>query len=245
MVELTSESNNKVFLTGAHGRTGKILLVKLKQYNHPVRAMVRTEEEKKELEENYQLKDIVVGDLKKLSETDFENFLDGCQVVIDAAGVYQSTNSKEINLVTYESDVRLVDAAVNKGIKRYITISALGVDHPEMQESCNICKENKTFANDQLEADRHLRKQQTLNYTIFRAGDLNDDSGTGKVYIKPKIQMNQERKTIHQLSRLDLADAIIHSLDANNLFRKTVEIINGEGQSALPITQAIEQFEQI
>ncbi|KAL9657403.1 hypothetical protein ABK040_014391 [Willaertia magna] len=233
-----------VFLAGCSGKLGLEICQKLVEHGFKVKGLIN-HESSREVCMRCGCSDCVVGDMCKLTQEDYEKLIEGCDIVIDAAGssYTQSNNEKELNLVEYEATVRLCDACCEKGVKRFICLSALGCDHPEDELACATVKKNPKFGKDVFEADKHIQNCRGLHYTIFRPGDLTDEVGSGKVYLSTKIPRNKVWKST-TISRFDLAELIVRSINCENCFRNTLEVINGFDKDAMLLDEALTTFHQ-
>ncbi|KAL9643071.1 hypothetical protein ABK040_003872 [Willaertia magna] len=232
-------SNNCVFLAGCSGGLGTEVCRKLCENGYKVKGLIQNENDK-ELCKQCGCTDCCVGDMTDLQVKDYEMMLEGCNMIIDCSGA-MSTSSKEIKMVEFEATKRLVEAACNKGINRFISVSALGCDNPEGQLVCNTCKSNKQYAQQQCNSDNCISKCDKLNYTIFRVGDLTDEEGSHKVFLSSKITPTEKLER-YCLSRKDLADIIVKSLNCNNCFNSIIEVVNCDMAGAKTIDEAIKNF---
>ncbi len=107
-------------------------------------------------------------------------------------------------------------------------LSAVGTDNPE-----NGPDKLKTYLEAKAEADKKLKKSN-LNYTIFKAVSLTDDAETGKITARKKLD-----DSTGEISRADVAAAIVEALDNENTYRKSIEIAAGN----TPIGGALSSFD--
>jgi uncharacterized protein YbjT (DUF2867 family) len=209
-----SERKN-VLVAGANGTTGRIIidLLKNSEVYQPI-AMVRKQEQKDHFEKNNV--STIVADL----EEDLSHAVKNADKVIFAAG----SKGQNIIDVDQEGAKRLINAAKDAGLEKFVMLSSMGADKPA--ESAEL----EDYLRAKQNADNHL-KASGLNYSIVRPGHLTDDDGTGK------IQLNENLKIQGHISRADVAKTLVESLEDDVRQNKTFEILSGE----VPIEKAVQQ----
>jgi len=80
-------------------------------------------------------------------------------------------------------------------------------------------------------ADQALQ-ESGLDYTIVRPGSLTNDPGTGRVEIAPSLGKRGE------IPREDVASTIVATLERQNTFGKTFEVLSGD----TPIEEALDRL---
>ncbi len=196
----------KILVAGAHGTTGKKIVSILKESNtyEPI-AMVRNEEQQKGFKN--QGINTVLADLEK----DVSSAVKGMDRVIFAAG----SGGKKVKEVDQEGAKKLMDASKNAGIKKFVMLSSMGADKPEE------ATELKEYLEAKHNADEYL-KQLGINYTIVRPGSLTNEDGKGKIELANKLNKRGE------ISRGDVAETLVGSLEDTVAQNKTFEILTGE-----------------
>jgi len=209
---MTDEKQN-ILIAGANGTTGKIIVELLKDsvVYRPI-AMVRKQEQRDYFEKDNV--SVVLADLEK----DLSQAVKNIHKVIFAAG------SKGKNVIGVDQDgaKRLVDAAKDAGIKKFVMLSTMGADNPsasEVMEDYLKAKQN---------ADEHL-KASGLDYTIVRPGSLTDEKGTGKIQLMEKLENHGS------ITRADVAKTLIEVLEDKVMQNQVFEILAGQ----TPIEKAI------
>lgn len=202
----------KVLVIGANGSTGRIICNLLKnspQFN-PV-AMIR----KKSQEEYFKDKKIetVSGDLEK----DFEPAYQGIKRVIFAAGSGGSTGPEKTKAVDQDGAIKSVDLAKKHKIEKFVLLSSMGADNPDDFKDSKMY----TYLLAKHNADEYLIKSD-LNYAIVRPGSLTDDAGTGK--IEAAVKLGKRGK----ITREDVAQTIVDTLDSKHASATSFEILEGE-----------------
>lgn len=200
-----SERKN-VLVAGANGTTGRIIidLLKKSETYQPI-AMVRKQDQKDHFEK--QGVSVVLADL----EEDLSQAVKNADKVIFAAG----SKGKDIIDVDQEGAKRLIDAAQEAGLEKFVMLSSMGADNPV------VGKDLEDYLRAKQNADNHL-KASTLNYSIVRPGGLTDDDGTGKIELKEKLEKRGS------ISRADVAKTLVEVLDNKLKKNKVFEILAGD-----------------
>lgn len=213
----------KVFLIGANGQIGQRLTgLFQKDGTHTLRAMVRKEEQKEALQAAGI--EAVLADLEGSAE-DIAKAAEGCDAVVFTAGSGGSTGHDKTLLIDLDGAAKAVEAAKKAGIKRFIMVSALQAhNRANWNESLKPYYVAKHYADKILEASG-------LTYTIIRPGGLLNDPGTGNI----KAAADLERGSI---SRDDVANTVIASLDEPNTYEKAFDLTAG----STPVREALKQL---
>lgn len=213
----------KVLVVGANGQIGKFLVGLLSESRkHSVRAMIRKEEQK-EYFENIGVETVVQSledSVEQLAQAS-----KGCDAVVFTAGSGGSTGSDQTLLIDLDGAAKTVEAAEQSGIDRFIMVSSLQAHNRE-----NWYYKMKPYYAAKHYADKVLMNS-TLNYTILRPGALLNDEGTGKVKIAQDI-------TKGAIPRQDVARTIFFTLNAENTFKRSFDLVSGE----TAISDAIKAF---
>lgn len=200
-----------VLVAGANGNTGRQIVELLIEQDHYVRAMIRDNAQAEELEKLGAKP--VLADL----EQDVEFAVEGCDAVIFAAGSGPHTGTDKTIAVDQEGALKLIKAAENNAVNRFVMLSARGTEHPD-----NGPEKLKPYLEAKAKADTALQKSR-LNFTIVRAGKLTDGNATGKIKAGKKLQDEGG-----DISRADVAMTMVTALENENTYRKTIEILSGD-----------------
>jgi uncharacterized protein YbjT (DUF2867 family) len=196
-----------ILVAGANGTTGKKIvdLLNKSQNFNPI-AMVRKEEQQAYFKnQNIQT---VLGDLEADVTSVFTNPIDR---VIFAAG----SAGKNVIGVDQEGAKKLIDASKKANIKKFVMLSSMGADEPE--EATQLQEYLKAKHN----ADEYL-KSSGLNYSIVRPGTLTNDSQLEMIELEQKLNKHGE------ISRADVAQTLVQSLEDKTAHNATFEIIKGD-----------------
>ncbi|GIN73742.1 putative sugar epimerase YhfK [Bacillus sp. J14TS2] len=212
-----------VLIIGANGQIGQHVVRKLHESSeHDAIAMVRKEEQKAEFEKQG-VKTALV-DLEG-SITDIANAAKDADAIVFTAGSGGHTGADKTMMIDLDGAIKSMEAAKQAEVKRFVIVSAIGVHHRDKwMGAVPYYSAAKHYADVWLE-------RSGLDYTIIRPGGLTNDSGTGKV----KVAVDLERG---QISREDVASAIIASLENNHTIGKTFDMIEGE----TPIEEALKSL---
>ncbi len=191
---------------GAAGQTGKLIVAELLQAGKPVRAMVRREEQRAELEQLGA--EVVLGDL--LGE--WRHALEGAQSVIFAAGAGVSGQFVQIDNL---AAVDLIQEMQARGPKRLLMITSMGTTYPERLPFIEAVLREKRKAEIVLEAS-------ALNWTIVRPGGLSSGPATTKVQVAQSLQGGG------MVPRADVAALCVRVLEDVRSYRKVLEVVGGE-----------------
>jgi uncharacterized protein YbjT (DUF2867 family) len=119
---MDTEKKN-ILIAGASGTTGRIIIHLLqKSESYKPIAMVRNQEQKKYFEEKQV--STVIADL----EADVNPALKKIDKVIFAAG----SKNKNVIGVDQEGAKRLIDAAKNAAVKKFVMLSSMGTENPSI-----------------------------------------------------------------------------------------------------------------
>ena len=195
-----------ILVAGANGTTGKkiVNLLKTSQYFNPV-AMIRKEDQADQFKN--EKVDYIIADLEK----DLAHAVKNIDKVVFAAG----SGGKKVVEVDQEGAKRLIDVSKMANIKKFVMLSSMGADQPEKAEDL------KEYLKAKHNADEHL-KSSGLNYAIVRPGSLTNEIGTGR------IQLEKSLNTQGEISRVDVAETLVKSLNDDIANKATFEILKGD-----------------
>lgn len=199
-----------ILIAGATGQTGKrvIEILNNSQTFNPL-ALIRNEEQQQIFDDM----DVesVMGDL----EGDVSHTMKGIDKVIFAAGSGSKTGKDKTVAVDQEGAKKLIDAAKNANVKKFVMLSAMGTDDPSQNPDL------EHYLKAKKEADDYLRNSG-LNYTIVQPGALTDDMGLAKVKVAEKLNERGE------ISRDDVAFLLVMSLADPLVKNMSFEALEGE-----------------
>lgn len=201
----------KVLVAGANGTTGRLLVQFLKADGHEPYGMVRKEEQKSTIEDLGGTP--VIADLTK--ETG--HAVKGMDAVIFAAGSGPHTGSDQTTAVDRDGAINLIKETEKFGQKKFVMLSSISAD--EVGEASEAMKH---YLKMKQEADEYLRGTE-LVYTIVRPGYLTNEPGTSKIKVGKKVD-------VASIPREDVAKTMISTLEEENTYHKTFEMVSGDTQ---------------
>ncbi len=205
-----------VLVVGANGQIGEHLVDLLKdEGKHQPIAFVRKEEQVKKFENKGV--EARLGDLEDSIDEIKERMTD-VDAVVFTAGSGGSTGADKTLLIDLDGAVKVMEAAQNIGVKRFLIVSALGADNRERWN-----EEIKSYYVAKHFADMWLMDSD-LDYTIIRPGMLENEKTKETVLIKEMV----ERADHYSIPRVDVARVISASLDNDHTINKAFDVVSGE-----------------
>ncbi len=207
-----------VVVVGGHGQVALRLLGLLPGAGHRARGVIRDPAQGADLEAAGA--EAVVCDIEREELT---GRLGGADAVVFAAGAGPGSGPTRKRTVDYGGAIKLIEAAREEGIRRYVMVSAMGAADPESGS-----EEMRPYLTAKAEADWALAKSG-LDHTIVRPGRLTDDPGTGRVEAARKLGRPGE------IPRDDTAAVLLATLESDSTVGLSFEVIGGE----TPISDAV------
>ena len=196
----------RVLVAGAHGKTARRLVRMLVEGGHEVRGLVRKEEQTGDVEADGA--EPVVVDLEEV-EGGVGSAVEGCDAIVFAAGAGPGSGAARKETMDYGGAAKLVEAAEECGVRRYLMLSAMGASDPEGGSEAM-----RPYLSAKARADERLRSS-SLDYTIIRPGSLTEDDGTGAIEAAEKLGRRGE------IPREDVASTFAAALENENTYHKT------------------------
>jgi uncharacterized protein YbjT (DUF2867 family) len=208
-----------VTIVGGHGQIALLLAKRLSRRGHRVRSTLRNPDHQPDL--------LAAGaepvrvDLED-PMSDLDAAIRGADAVVFAAGAGPGSGPQRKRDVDLGGAVRLVGAARDAGVRRYVMVSATGTERAAMAGAMGPYLEAK------LEADEALAASG-LDFTIVRPGRLTNDPGTGLVACAAHFGRSGE------VARDDVA-AVLHAvLELPQTIGHTFEVMDGD----TPVARAV------
>jgi uncharacterized protein YbjT (DUF2867 family) len=157
----------------------------------------------------------VVLDLETAQVPEIAEVLRGADAAVFAAGAGANSGPDRKWTVDRDAAIKLADAAVVAGVRRFILVSAIGADDfdPASDDVFQIYLRAKS------EADAHVRGTD-LDWTIIRPGGLTDDPSTDHVTIGDRVERGS-------IPRADVAELIVLLLHGGGGVRRQFEVVSG------------------
>lgn len=207
-----------VAVAGGHGKVGIRLLRLLADRGHRARGLIRNPDHAIELHNVGA--EAVVCDIEE--RDDISDCVRGADAVVFAAGAGPGSGPERKRTVDHGGAVKLIEAAKENGIDRYLMVSAIKVDRPEEWSEPMV-----PYYEAKRDADEALM-QSGLTYTIVRPGGLTDGVGTGLV----EVGFGLERG---EIPRDDVAATLLFTLGATNTYGQAFDVVSGDD----PVEDAI------
>lgn len=208
-----------VTIVGGHGHIALLLAERLAAAGHTVRGTVRSAGHSADL--------AAVGAAAVLVDledplSDLEGAVTGADAVVFAAGAGPDSGPQRKRTVDLGGAVRLIAAAQEAGVRRYVMVSTVGTERAGVAGAMGPYLEAKLQADEALAASG-------LDFTIVRPVHLVDDAPTGLVDVAAHFGRSGE------IPRGDVA-AVLHAvLQAPQTIGHTFEVMAGD----TPVERAV------
>ena len=201
----------KILVIGASGRVGGELVKQLLADEHQV--IGTTRQEKKLFDnDNYTQLDLDITASKESIEKQLDQDIDAVYFVAGSGG-------KNVLEVDLHGAVKTMQAAQDKGIKRYIMLSSVFSLETEKWDNNPNIADLKDYYISKHYADHWLVNNSSLDYTIVQPGALKERDGTGKITIN---DTSSGENAIE-----DVATTLAAVLTADNTIGKVFNLHNG------------------
>ncbi len=165
----------------------------------------------------------VEADLRRLDAAGWRVVLEGLQAVVNCAGALQDSPRDDLRAVHTATTTALADACLSAGVRRFVQISAVGVD-----------RDGSPFERTKLEADRALMATP-LEWIILRPGLVlapaaYGGSGLlrGLAALPLAMPVSNPDAVVQTVSIEDVAEAVVRSLSDRTPARFTCDLVASE-----------------
>lgn len=207
----------RITIVGGHGQIAMRLHPLLVERGHEVRGLIRSGGQAEDLRTAGA--EPVICDIE--AEADLTGAVGAADAVVFAAGAGPGSGAERKRTVDRDGALKLIDAARRNGIRRYVMISAMGLDEPRGNEVF------RTYLRAKAAADRALQ-ESGLDYTIVRPGTLTDEPGQGRVALDERVPQGK-------VPREDVAAVLARVLETPGTAGLTLELVSGE----TPVDEAV------
>ena len=213
---------SRVAIVGAHGKVAQQLMRVLYDQGDDFVGIVRNDDH---AEDVYRLGgEGVLVDIESATADELAAAISGCDAVVFTAGAGGGSGVERKRTVDYGGSVKSAEAAVKAGVRRFVQVSAWGVDSPVAEDAE---PDWRAYVDAKRDADTALR-QSGLDWTILRPGALTFDDGTGLVTLGESVERGS-------IPREDVARLIAACLDEPGTIGQTWEAVSGD----TPIAEAV------
>jgi nucleoside-diphosphate-sugar epimerase len=188
-----------VAIAGAHGQIARILIAALVERGDAVSGLIRNPDHAGELEAVGAR--AVVCDLEHAEVGAVADAVRGADAVVFAAGAGPGSGPERKRTMDRDGAIKLLYAAVDAGVERYVMVSSVGAENPPSGE--------ETFAvylQAKAAADAAVRDSDR-DWVIIRPGRLTDGPGRGLV----QLQTEPSRGQIPRADVAAVLDAVLHA----------------------------------
>ncbi|RTQ99873.1 SDR family oxidoreductase [Halomonas nitroreducens] len=195
---------------GANGQIGRQFCLLAREAGVPIKAMIRREAQCAWFEERGI--PTLVADL----EGDFRHAFAGCDQVVFTAGSGPHTGPDKTLLIDLYAATRAVDLARERGLARFVMVSALRAEDPQAAP-----EKLRPYMAAKFAADAYLRCAG-VPYLILKPGRLTDEPATGKV-----ATSLEETGGENTVSRANVAHALLHLVHSRGLIDREFHLLDG------------------
>jgi uncharacterized protein YbjT (DUF2867 family) len=211
----------RVAIAGGHGQIALRLAKVLSQRGDEAVALIRNPDHADDVRQAGA--EPAVVDLEHASEDDVVQAIAGSDAVVFAAGAGPGSGPGRKETMDYGGAVKLVAAAKQAGVGRYVIVSSMGAD-PDVvgDDTFSVYLRAKGRADDAVRASG-------LDATVVRPGRLTNNGGTGRVNLGESVPRGQ-------VTRDDVAAVLAAVIDSPNTIGRTLDLIGGD----TPVAEAVE-----
>jgi len=214
----------RITVIGGSGRTGKLIVEQAIAAGHQVVATIRNPRHMAEL-----VKLGAETQLVDLDKSEFDTIvtaMQGADAVVFAAG----SAGGETSELDRTGTLRTVRAAEKAGVKRYLSVSAIGASTGLSTRSMN--DEMTDYYKQKRAAAKHITGS-SLDWTIVEPAELTDDKGTGKV--TASLGKLEEKP----IARADVAAVVVAALADRQAIGKAIQLTGGTTPVKAALTKAL------
>ena len=210
----------RVAIAGGHGQIALRLAKLLSARGDEIVALIRNPDHADEVKQAGAEPALV--DIEHASEDEVATAIGGSDAVVFAAGAGPGSGSARKETMDYGGAVKLIAAAKQAGVGRYVIVSSMGANpNATGDETFTVYLRAKGRADDAVRASG-------LDATVVRPGGLTNDAGTGRVRLGEKLPRGQ-------VTRDDVAAVLVAVLDSPSTIGRTADLIGGD----TPIAEAV------
>ena len=210
----------RVAIAGGHGQIALRLAKLLSTRGDEVVSLIRNPDHAADVE--HAGAEPAVVDLEQASEAEVAEAITGADAVVFAAGAGPGSGPARKETMDYGGAVKLVAAAEQAGVRRYVIVSSMGANPDAAgEDTFSVYLRAKGRADAELAASG-------LDHTIVRPGGLTNDPGTGRVQVA-------EDTGNGSIPREDVAAVLAAVLATPGTIGVAFDLVSGE----VPIDEAV------
>src|SRR4051794_34862708 len=208
----------EVLVAGGHGQVGLRLLRLLGRRGDRGRGLIRNPDHAADLRAAGA--EPVLCDLER---DDPRPHLGAAQAIVFAAGAGPGSGPERKRTLDLGGAVKLIEAARELGVARYVMVSSMGTDDVE-----HAAETMRPYLQAKRDADDALR-ESGLDWTIVRPGRLTDAPGTGRVDAARALGRRGE------ITREDTALVLLEALHEPRTIGVAFDVLAGD----VPVAEAL------
>jgi uncharacterized protein YbjT (DUF2867 family) len=211
-----------IFLAGASRGVGREIAKCLIEQNQKVKALLRSEDSRLELEAMGI--EVVIGDALDVTAVEEAMLGNEPHAVISTIGGLPKDGER----ADYLGNKNLIDAAVKAGVQKFILISSIGSGESAVALPPQAMETLRPVLLEKEKAEKHLI-ESGLTYTVIRPGGLKSESATGNGVLTEDYKV---AGTIHRADVAQLACKCLFSDAADNKILSAVDRQMTYGQTS-------------
>lgn len=205
----------EVAIAGGHGQIALLLGKRLADEDHDVRGLIRNPDHGDDL--HAAGIEPVLCDLESADDHEVREAVGGADAIVFAAGAGPGSGAERKQSMDFGGAAKLIDAAKQNGIRRYLMVSSRGAGNPPPPGKGDVFGE---YLRAKAAADQAL-EASGLEYTIVRPGGLTNDPPTGRVELGSGFDAGN-------IPRADVATVLHACLFLPHTIDWTFDVISGE-----------------
>lgn len=213
---------SRIVIVGGHGKIALLLAEILVARGDDVVSVIRNPEHVEELE--LLGAEPAVLDIESASVDELAALVSDADAVVFSAGAGAGSGVARKRTVDFAGSVKSAAAAEQAGVRRFVQVSAIGVDDAPDPDRDEVWA---AYVVAKRDADQALR-QTSLDWTIIRPGGLTDDEPTGRVALASKTSRGR-------VPRADVAAVLAKVLTVPGTAHLTLDLVAGD----IPIAEAV------
>lgn len=215
-----------VAIVGGNGQVARQIITRLVAAGDQPVALVRKPEYRDDLERLGARVELV--DIEQQDAPAFAAAFGDADAVVFSAGGGPDGNIERKRSVDLGGSLKSIDGAREAGIRRFVQISAIGVDQPPGDDASEVWR---AYVQAKRDADTAVRDSD-LDWTILRPGGLTDDPGTGSVALAETLERGQ-------VPRADVAAVVVACLHDDRTIGRQWELVSGDQAVETAIDTAV------
>lgn len=212
----------RVAIVGGHGQVARHLHPLLVSAGRTPVALVRSEDYRAPLESLGA--EVRLLDIEREEADAFARAFAGCAAVVFSAGGGPDGSIERKRSVDLAGSLKSIEGARTAGVRRFVQVSAIGVDDPVPPGSSDVWA---AYVEAKRDADAALRASD-LDWTILRPGRLTDGPARGLVAVGPDVARGE-------IPRADVAAVLAAVLDESGSVAHQWNLVGGD----LPVAVAV------